>query len=54
MNYRRNPDDGVVKSLPHREFWTDFVDNAMLGSRIISRKVREKISNFRGNQVNYL
>ena len=51
MNYRRNPDDGVVKALPHREFWVEFADNAMVGSRIISRKFKEKLSQYRSNQV---
>lgn len=54
MNYRRNPDDGVIKALPHRDFWIEFVDNAMLGSRIISRKVKQKLSQYRSNQVGYL
>lgn len=54
MNYKNNPDDGIIKALPHRDFWVEFIDNAMLGSRIISRTVREKLSNFRSNKVNYI
>ena len=49
-NYRNNPEDGLLKALPHREFWADFIDNAKLGVNLIVKKVKETI---RGNKDEY-
>lgn len=55
MNYRKNPEDGVIKSLPHREFWREFFDNANVGASIIFKFVREKIDKLlaRNSQLGY-
>jgi hypothetical protein len=50
MNYRNNPEDGLLKSLPHREFWRDFIENAGLGAGIIVKKIKEAI---KGNKDEY-
>ena len=60
MNYRNNPDDGVIKALPHRDFWSEFYENTLVGGRltyekliylsqIASVKLKEKYNNFKGN-----
>lgn len=64
MNYRKNPDDGIIKALPHRNFWSEFYENVTIGARlsyeklsyyiqILSIKIKEKINKFRGNDQNY-
>lgn len=47
MNYRSNPEDGIVKSLPHRMFWREFIENAILGAKIIFNFVKDKIEKLR-------
>lgn len=42
-NYRENPEDGVMKALPHREFWSNFIENANYGLRIILRFAKNKL-----------
>lgn len=34
INYRKNPEDGIIKSLPHRSFWSSFFDNSLYGYEI--------------------
>ncbi len=60
MNYRNNPDDGLIKALPHRNFWNEFLENTSKGARltyekliyfsqIVSAKLKEKYDNYKGN-----
>jgi hypothetical protein len=60
MNYRNNPDDGLIKSLPHRNFWIEFIENVKVGasltlvkfkyfSEIIITKLKEKYDYYKGN-----
>ena len=43
FNYRRNPKDGLVKALPHRQFWQKFFGYAMLGVKVTVQKIKRKI-----------
>jgi len=48
-NYRENPEDGILKAFPHREFWGNFIDDARHGANVVVRNIQEKIG---GNKVN--
>jgi len=41
-NYRSNPEDGVIKSLPHREFWSAFFFNTIYGCEITYNYIKLK------------
>jgi hypothetical protein len=43
LNYRSNPEDGLMKAMPHREFWMEFIDNAMHGVRVMGKFARNKL-----------
>lgn len=43
LNYRSNPEDGLMKAMPHREFWMEFFDNALHGVKVIVRYAKNKI-----------
>lgn len=47
-NYRENPEDGVLKAFPHREFWSDFFENARIGVKIIVRSIKNRLN---GNKI---
>ena len=60
MNYKNNPDDGIIKALPHRDFWREFLENVRIGasifkenslriSRNVSRKIKDKYDFYKGN-----
>lgn len=34
MKYKENPEDGILKALPHKEFWLNFFSNSYLGFQI--------------------
>lgn len=64
LNYRNNPDDGLIKALPHRNFWSEFYENVVIGARLTSEKaiyvaqnlsvkIREKIDQIKGNNQAY-
>ena len=44
-NYRTNPEDGVIKSLPHREFWSSFARNTKYGCEISYNYIKQKCNN---------
>lgn len=43
-NYRKNPEDGLIKSLPHREFWSAYFSNSLYGFKITYYFIKSKIS----------
>lgn len=43
LNYRKNPEDGLIKSLPHRYFWSSIFDNALHGCEITFNFFKSKI-----------
>jgi hypothetical protein len=53
LNYKLNPEDGMVKAFPHREFWKTFFDDAISGAKIVYSKAREKIKGDRSNYESY-
>ena len=44
LNYKRNPEDGLIKSFPHREFWSNFMSSISEGCNTTYRYLKEKIS----------
>jgi hypothetical protein len=54
-NYRENPEDGVMKALPHREFWSNFIENASYGCKTILKfaKNKLKVNDSSSNYTNY-
>ncbi len=51
LNYKNNPEDGLMKSLPHREFWAEFFENVILGVRVLGNFLHDKLT--RKNDVGY-
>lgn len=49
-NYKRNPEDGLVKALPNREFWSEFVTNVGEGFSVTCNYFKRKIG---GNKQEY-
>jgi hypothetical protein len=49
INFKNNPEDGLMKALPHRDFWLEFLENTQLGANVIYKYVKNR---FRANQVN--
>ena len=43
MNYRSNPEDGLMKAFPHRDFWLEFFDNAAHGVKVVVRVAKSKL-----------
>ena len=43
MNYRKNPEDGFIKSLPHRSFWGGVCQNTLYGFEISFNFIKKKI-----------
>jgi len=43
-NYKENPEDGVVKALPHREYWREFFEYAVIGYHFSHDFAKEKIN----------
>ena len=45
INYRKNPKDGLVKGIPHRQFWIKFLNYAYFGAnntaKLIVRKAKQ-------------
>lgn len=44
LNYRKNPEDGLIKSLPHRSFWSSILENALHGCDVTINFFRSKIT----------
>jgi hypothetical protein len=42
LNYKKNPEDGLVKSLPHREFWTNCFSNFFYGWEVTITYLKTK------------
>ena len=53
LNYRNNPEDGLMKAFPHREFWGTFFDNAIHGVKVITKLVKAKLKVNDNNYNNY-
>lgn len=34
FNYKKNPEDGVIKAFPNRDFWVEFIDCVIVGIKI--------------------
>lgn len=43
INYRNNPEDGLVKALPHRDFWREFAEYAVDGYRFSLDFTKSKV-----------
>lgn len=39
-NYKENPEDGVIKALPHRDFWKEFFINTRAGVNFVYNKMK--------------
>lgn len=54
LNYKENPEDGLMKALPHREFWRSFFGNSVEGFKFTTMFIREKFnyyySQYKGNE----
>lgn len=44
LNLRNNPDDGVLKSIPNREFWIEFIECVGIGVRVTINRITGKQS----------
>lgn len=44
INYKENPEDGLIKALPHRIFWREFIETAYFGAIIIYDFIKGKIT----------
>ena len=51
LNYKNNPEDGLMKAMPHREFWAEFFENVLLGVRVLGKFLHDKLT--RKNDVGY-
>lgn len=38
LNYKQNPEDGIMKAFPHRNFWREYVENIRCGINICYNK----------------
>lgn len=43
-NYKRNPEDGLIKSFPNRDFWSNLIGSISEGCSTTYRFFKEKIS----------
>ena len=43
LNYKKNPEDGLIKSLPHRSFWSNLFNNAIFGCEITLNFIKSKL-----------
>lgn len=53
-NNRNNPEDGWIKNLPHREFWSSFFENVGYGMSSSYNKIRSCFSKESSNTGSYL
>ncbi len=44
MNYKKSPEDGLFKSLPHRDFWREFFYDANVGARVLFDKSKDALN----------
>ena len=54
FNYKRNPEDGLIKSLPNREFWSNFFENISVGCNATSNCFKAKLFGRSDNNNNDL
>jgi hypothetical protein len=47
-NFKNNPEDGLMKALPHRDFWLEFFENTQIGANLIYKYVKSRVKT---NQV---
>jgi hypothetical protein len=43
-NYKRCPEDGMIKALPHREFWSGLISNINEGCSVTFSFIKSKIT----------
>lgn len=43
LNYKENPEDGIIKAFPHKEFWAEFIDSVKVGINLSAEFTRQKI-----------
>jgi hypothetical protein len=52
LNFRSNPEDGMIKALPNREFWTEFFVNVRAGINIAYKHIKTRFTGGNNNEYN--
>jgi hypothetical protein len=53
-NYKNNPEDGLIKNLPHRDFWSNFFENISFGMSSSFNYIRSLFSKENSNSGSYV
>ena len=53
-NMKNNPEDGFMKNLPHREFWSNFFDYISHGFTTSVNYIKSKVSNDNASANSYI
>lgn len=54
VNMRNYPEEGLIKNLPHREFWSNLFEYSIHGCSVSSNLIMSKIFKIKPNNYDYV